>query len=38
VIGELTAQEIGLNTPIYNPQIHYDAVKNQWIGTTPPPP
>jgi outer membrane protein len=38
VIGELTAQLIGLNTPIYNPQIHYDAVKNQWIGTTPPPP
>jgi len=27
----------GLNTPIYNPQIHYDAVKNKWIGTTPPP-
>ena len=38
VIGELTAQQVGLNTPIYNPQIHYDAVKNQWIGTTPPPP
>jgi outer membrane protein len=37
VVGELTAQLIGLNTPIYNPQIHYDAVKNQWIGTTPPP-
>ncbi len=38
VIGELTAQQVGLNTPIYNPQVHYDAVKNQWIGTTPPPP
>jgi outer membrane protein len=37
VIGELTAQLIGLNTPIYNPQVHYDAVKNKWIGTTPPP-
>ena len=21
----------------YNPVAHYDAVKNKWIGTTPPP-
>jgi len=37
VVGELTAQQLGLQVPIYNPQVHYDAVKNKWIGTTPPP-
>ncbi len=37
VVGELTAEQMGLQVPIYNPQVHYDAVKNKWIGTTPPP-
>src|SRR5262249_52614827 len=37
VVGELTAEQIGLQVPIYNPKVHYDAVKNKWIGTTPPP-
>jgi len=35
VIGELTAEQIGLRVKLYNPQAHYDAVKNKWIGTTP---
>ena len=38
VIGELTAEQVGLQVPIYNPKVHYDAVKDEWIGTTPPPP
>jgi Outer membrane protein len=37
VIGELTAEQIGLQVKLYNPQVHYDAVKDKWIGTTPPP-
>ena len=37
VIGELTAEQIGLRVKLYNPQAHYDAVKDKWIGTTPPP-
>jgi outer membrane protein len=36
-IGELTATAMGLQTPIYKPTAHYDAVKDKWIGTTPPP-
>ena len=36
-IGELTAQQMALNVNLYNPVAHYDAVKNKWIGTTPPP-
>jgi len=37
VIGELTAEQLGLQVKYYNPQVHYDAVKDKWIGTTPPP-
>jgi outer membrane protein len=37
VIGELTAEQTGLQVKLYNPQAHYDAVKDKWIGTTPPP-
>jgi outer membrane protein len=37
VVGELTAEQIGLQVKLYNPQAHYDAVKDKWIGTTPPP-
>jgi outer membrane protein len=37
VIGELTAENLGLRVKLYNPQAHYDAVKDKWIGTTPPP-
>jgi outer membrane protein len=36
-IGELTAQAMALQTPFYKPTAHYDAVKDKWIGTTPPP-
>ena len=37
VVGELTAEQLGLQVKLYNPQVHYDAVKDKWIGTTPPP-
>jgi hypothetical protein len=30
-------QATGLQVPIYKPTAHYDAVKDKWIGTTPPP-
>jgi len=33
----LTAERQGLQVKVYNPQVHYDAVKDKWIGTTPPP-
>jgi outer membrane protein len=37
VVGELTAEQLGLQVKLYNPRVHYDAVKDKWIGTTPPP-
>jgi TolC family type I secretion outer membrane protein len=37
VVGQLTAEQLGLQVKYYNPQVHYDAVKDKWIGTTPPP-
>jgi outer membrane protein len=36
-IGELTAQSLKLQVDLYSPLVHYDAVKDKWIGTTPPP-
>lgn len=32
-IGHLTAQEIGLNVAIYDPEANYRRVRNKWIGT-----
>ncbi len=31
-IGELTAEQIGLSVPIYNPQIHYMAAAQAQIS------
>jgi outer membrane protein len=31
-IGRLTAQDLKLQVPIYDPKKHYDAVRNKWIG------
>ena len=33
--GRLTAQSLGLPVTIYDPALHYDAVRNQLWGTTP---
>ncbi len=34
-VGRLTAQSLGLPVQIYDPALHYDAVRNQLWGTTP---
>ncbi len=31
-LGNMTAQDLGLNTPIYDPTAHYNDVRGQWIG------
>ncbi len=35
-VGRLSAQRLSLKTEVYNPRIHYDQVRNKWIGTTTP--
>jgi len=31
-IGDLTAEKLGLNTSIYDPNVHYDEVRDTWVG------
>ena len=31
-VGRLSARELGLPTPIYDPQVHYQQVRDTWIG------
>lgn len=33
-IGELTAEKLGLDTGIYEPDVHYNEVRGKWIGTS----
>jgi outer membrane protein len=35
-VGRLSARSLALNTTVYNPRIHYDQVRDKWIGTTTP--
>lgn len=35
-MGRLSPQRLGLNVAVYNPQEHYDAVKDKWVGTKTP--
>jgi outer membrane protein len=35
-IGRLSAQKLALKTDVYNPRVHYDQVRDKWIGTTTP--
>ncbi len=35
-IGRLSAQRLALKTEIYNPRVHYDQVRDKWIGTRTP--
>ena len=37
VTGRLTAQQIGLHVPVYDPVRHYDATRDRWGGLTPAP-
>lgn len=32
-IGHLTAKDVGLSVPIYDPDANYERVRNKWIGT-----
>jgi outer membrane protein len=31
-VGGLSAQRLGLKTPVYDPQTHYQQVRDAWIG------
>jgi outer membrane protein len=31
-MGALSAERLGLNVAVHQPQEHYDAVKNKWGG------
>lgn len=35
-IGKLSAQSLSLKTATYSPKVHYDQVRDKWIGTTTP--
>jgi outer membrane protein len=35
-IGKLSAQALSLKTTTYSPKVHYDQVRDKWIGTTTP--
>jgi len=32
-IGHLTARDLGLDVPYYDPERHYDQVRAKWWGT-----
>jgi len=32
-IGRLTAVDLGLDTPFYDPNVHYEEASGKWIGT-----
>jgi outer membrane protein len=32
-IGHLTAKDVGLSVPVYDPDANYQRVRNKWIGT-----
>jgi hypothetical protein len=31
-VGGLSMQRLGLNVTIYDPQVHYQQVRDAWIG------
>lgn len=33
-IGDLTADKLGLDTAIYDPDVHYNEVRDTWVGTS----
>jgi len=35
-IGRLSAEVLGLKVSTYSPKVHYDQVRNKWIGLTTP--
>ena len=37
VVGRLTAEQIGLHVPVYDPNRHYEETRDRWGGLTPAP-
>src|SRR5262252_4084032 len=35
-VGDLSMQRLGLNVMIYDPQVHYQQVRDAWIGVRTP--
>jgi len=35
-VGRLSAQDLSLKVSTYSPKVHFDQVRNKWIGTTTP--
>jgi outer membrane protein len=35
-VGALSMQHLGLNIVIYDPQVHYQQVRDAWIGVRTP--
>ncbi|MBB3773547.1 outer membrane protein [Angulomicrobium tetraedrale] len=35
-VGQLNARELGLKVALYNPQVHYNQVRDAWIGVRTP--
>ncbi|NVJ93729.1 MAG: TolC family outer membrane protein [Methylocystaceae bacterium] len=33
-VGDLTADKLGLDTAIYDPDVHYNEVRDAWVGTS----
>ncbi|WP_135078164.1 TolC family outer membrane protein [Terasakiella sp. SH-1] len=33
-LGDLTAEKLALDTGVYDPTVHYDEVRDAWIGTS----
>jgi outer membrane protein len=31
-VGELNLPKLGINTPLYDPTVHYEQVRDAWIG------
>jgi outer membrane protein len=35
-VGELNLPKLGINLPLYDPMIHYQQVRDAWIGVRTP--
>jgi outer membrane protein len=31
-VGELNLPKLGINIPLYDPMVHYQQVRDAWIG------
>jgi len=35
-VGRLAPQVLGLNVPAYDPQVHYQQIRDAWVGVRTP--